>query len=183
MKHCPTCQEEFADKFGFCPVDGTPLGAPGVTPAAPQASDESVVTEASANAYSANSAEAGADGGTEATAAAAGIPPTPGDRGEYHLTMLQDEGLTRRLVKELKAVGHDAELTWPEFKRDPVGFTKRTASAYGTAGWKFVSQRNVAVAIAAAFVIIGSVVGFVIAMESIRSRQLAGTNPYEDLEL
>ena len=25
MKRCPTCQEEFADKFGFCPVDGTPL--------------------------------------------------------------------------------------------------------------------------------------------------------------
>ena len=25
MKQCPTCQEDFADKFGFCPVDGTPL--------------------------------------------------------------------------------------------------------------------------------------------------------------
>src|SRR5438105_9972355 len=25
MKHCPTCQEEFANKFSFCPVDGTPL--------------------------------------------------------------------------------------------------------------------------------------------------------------
>ncbi len=25
MKQCTTCQEEFADKFSFCPVDGTPL--------------------------------------------------------------------------------------------------------------------------------------------------------------
>ena len=25
MKFCSTCQEEFADKFSFCPVDGTPL--------------------------------------------------------------------------------------------------------------------------------------------------------------
>ena len=25
MKQCPTCQEEFANKFSFCPVDGTPL--------------------------------------------------------------------------------------------------------------------------------------------------------------
>ncbi len=25
MKQCPTCQEDFADKFGFCPVDGTSL--------------------------------------------------------------------------------------------------------------------------------------------------------------
>ena len=42
MKQCPTCQEEFADKFGFCPVDGTPLGAPGVAPAAPAAQPEKV---------------------------------------------------------------------------------------------------------------------------------------------
>src|SRR2546429_5969055 len=42
-----------------------------------------------------------------------------GDRGEYHLTFIQDVGLTRRLARELKAVAHDAELTWPEFKRDP----------------------------------------------------------------
>ena len=27
MKQCPTCQEDFADKFSFCPVDGTPLVA------------------------------------------------------------------------------------------------------------------------------------------------------------
>jgi hypothetical protein len=25
MKQCSTCLEEFADKFSFCPVDGTPL--------------------------------------------------------------------------------------------------------------------------------------------------------------
>src|SRR5918911_2174638 len=25
MKRCSTCQEEFADRFSFCPVDGTPL--------------------------------------------------------------------------------------------------------------------------------------------------------------
>ena len=28
MKFCSTCQEEFADKFSFCPVDGTPLTVP-----------------------------------------------------------------------------------------------------------------------------------------------------------
>ena len=25
MKQCPTCREFYADKFGFCPVDGTQL--------------------------------------------------------------------------------------------------------------------------------------------------------------
>src|SRR5215213_1966841 len=153
MKHCPECQEEFADKFGFCPVDGTPLDVATVAAAQTRAADESVVTASSPAADSASSNGSGGYAAADGSGAADGwdVPPSNvgGEREEYHLTMLQDEGLTRRLVKELKAVGHDAELTWPEFKRDPVGFTKRSASAYGNAGWKFVSQRNVAVAIAA----------------------------------
>ena len=32
MKFCSTCKEEFADKFSFCPVDGTPLTVPVVQP-------------------------------------------------------------------------------------------------------------------------------------------------------
>src|SRR5215475_931789 len=30
MKFCSVCKEEFADKFSFCPVDGTPLTTPPV---------------------------------------------------------------------------------------------------------------------------------------------------------
>ncbi len=52
MKQCPTCQEDFADKFGFCPVDGTPLDGQVAAPeasAAQQVGEEpSVVTVASA---------------------------------------------------------------------------------------------------------------------------------------
>src|SRR3979490_2894303 len=44
MKFCDTCQEEFADRFSFCPVDGTPLSAvsavPGSTVNAPAADVE-----------------------------------------------------------------------------------------------------------------------------------------------
>src|SRR5215207_3667895 len=191
MKHCPTCQEEFADKFGFCPVDGTPLGAPGEPPAAPQASDESFVTEASTTAYSASSAEPGG-GATEATAAGAGVPPIPGGRGEFHLTFLEDEGLTRRLFKELKSVGHDAELTWPEFKRDPVGFTKRSAKAYGAAGRKFFKQDNAVPAVVAPFIVAVLVAGAwagivfrcnLMGMFGRQCVQSASENPYENLEL
>ena len=181
MKQCPTCQEEFADKFGFCPVDGTPLGVDttATQPAAaehtaPQASavaNDSVVTvPASAASASPNSADAVSHG-------------VGGDREEFHLTFLEDEGLTRRLVKEVKSVAHDAELTWPEFKRDPVGFTKRSASAYGSAAWKFASQRNNAVAMVAAVIVIGSVVGLVVALEKLRQSRIANTNPYENLEI
>ena len=191
MKQCPTCQEEFADKFGFCPVDGTSLGSPGERAASPPASDESVVTM-SAGAGSASSAEAGGDDVSEETVAGGNIPPTPNGREEFHLTFLQDEGLTRRLVKELKAVGHDAELTWPEFKRDPVGFSKRSARAYGAAGWKFFSQPNVALATLAAVIFISGFLTFIFAAENscaILTRfgfqcvSIARANPYENLEI
>src|ERR1044071_4244537 len=43
-------------------------------------------------------------------------------RGEYRLTFVEDEGLARRLGRELRAAAEGAELTWPEFKRDPAGF-------------------------------------------------------------
>ncbi|HEX7316521.1 MAG TPA: energy transducer TonB [Pyrinomonadaceae bacterium] len=192
MKQCPTCQEEFADKFGFCPVDGTPLGAPGVRPVAPQASDESVVTETSTSVHSAPPADAGDDGWTEATVAAASVPPTPNGREEYHLTMLQDEGLTRRLVKEIKNVGHDAELTWPEFKRDPAGFTGRMLVAYGGAAERFIKQDNTIPAIVAPFIVAVIVAGawagivFRCNFMSLMGRPCVETvaeNPNENLEL
>src|SRR6266550_4522919 len=41
MKSCSTCQEEFADKFSFCPVDGTPL-----SPVVARSEEPSVVTTA-----------------------------------------------------------------------------------------------------------------------------------------
>src|SRR3712207_346247 len=113
--------------------------------------------------------------------AAAGL--TPLARGEYHLTFLEDDGLTRRLTRELKSVAHDAELTWPEFKRDPVGFTSRSVTAYSAAGWKFFSQRNVALAVLASFVILFSVVAGVVLLERVRVSRAASTNPYADLEV
>src|SRR5688572_21452874 len=43
-------------------------------------------------------------------AAAAALPFM---RGEYRLTFIEDEGLTRRLTRELKSVAHESQLTWP----------------------------------------------------------------------
>ncbi len=104
-------------------------------------------------------------------------------RGEYRLTFVEDEGLTRRLVKELKSVGHDAGLTFPEFKRDPFGFMGRSIEAYGRAGWGFFSQRNVALATMSAFVFVTLLLGTVFALERMRARQLALVNPNEQLEV
>src|SRR5688500_1985674 len=139
MKQCPTCQEEFADKFGFCPVDGTPLDGHVAAPetlAAQQVGDDSVGTVAS----TAATADAAADS-SNGHGHAGEIPRSEAtggdDREEYHLTMLEDVGITRRLVQQTRDF---KEQTWPEFKRDPVGTSQRTAVAVGQATRRFFKQ-------------------------------------------
>ena len=143
MKFCSTCREEFADKFSFCPVDGTPLNAPVI--AEPE---KKVVSSPTFNDRVA----------APVVAAAAGAAVLP--RGEYHLTLMDDAGLMARLSGALREVAHESELTWPEFKRDPFGFSKRMITGYSQAGWGFLSQPNVATGVLTAlFVMITAVFG------------------------
>jgi TonB family protein len=182
MKQCPTCKEGFDDKFGFCPVDGTPLGvaAPPQPVETARVAEQSVVTAPASGSASSN----GSNGFEHAEEETVSSSPQPAnERGEYHLTFIEDEGLVRRLTREVKAVAHDAELTWPEFKRDPVGFTKRSATAYGAAGWKFFSQRNVALATVSSFVFIFLLLGSLFALDRYRKTHGVGDNPYENLVL
>jgi TonB family protein len=79
--------------------------------------------------------------------------------GDYRLTMLEDKGLFPRLGDAFGEVAHNYQLTWPEFKRDPFGFTKRSIQGYGSMVGKFFSSRDVVVAsllsVAALVVVIG----------------------------
>ncbi|MEK6282659.1 MAG: energy transducer TonB [Acidobacteriota bacterium] len=144
MKFCSTCKEEFADKFSFCPVDGTPLNAPVQEPVEP------VVSAASFSAP--------VQQGASVMAAAGASSFVP--RGEYHVTFMDDAGLFTRLADAVKEVAHESELTWPEFKRDPFGFSKRMVVGYGQAGWRFLSQPNVATGVLTAlFIMITAVLG------------------------
>jgi TonB family protein len=144
MKQCPTCHEEFADKFGFCPVDGTPLNghvAQEIVPAQ-VAEESSVVTAAAVPPLSSASAN-----GHEQQADEINLNQSPIEREEYHLTILEDAGITSRLMAELREAKRESQLTWPEFKRDPVGFSKRTAVAYGTVTRRFFNQPYVTLAV------------------------------------
>jgi len=170
MKFCTTCQEEFAEKFSFCPVDGTPLAT------AP------VVAPPSAPAPSAAPFVAAPVGPAVVAAPVASAIPTYSS--EYHLTIIEDNSLFNRLATELREVGQASQLTWPEFKRDPFGFTKRSVVAYGGAGWRFLTQRNVAIGVLAAmFIVITAVTGIVLLdrFQARRAQELALLQ--EDLEL
>jgi TonB family protein len=138
MKRCSTCQEEFADRFSFCPVDGTPLNE--------AVADANVIIsegfdEDRAAALSSNYTHEQHEGG------AAVIP------NEYHLTIIEERSILGRLSEELRAIAHDAQLTWPEFKRDPFGFTRRGLAATFTMFWRFVTRPNIGIALISAILV------------------------------
>jgi len=216
MKFCNSCQEQFADRFSFCPVDGTPLSAvPAPTVAATntsapvdveasyprsetvsQMSPKATVPPApvqstpSASAppiqsASVESARVSAPVGTpkaadpepsvwpprivpKITVPAAGRSGSGvvrGMIGEYHLTMLEDKGLLPRLGDAFAEVAHNYQLTWPEFKRDPFGFTKRSFQGYGKMVGKFFASRDAVIAMLLSVVAMGTLVGAIFLLD------------------
>ena len=145
MKFCSTCKEEFADKFSFCPVDGTPLTA--------------VISEPENKVVNSTSFTDPINAGAPALAAAGSMALVP--RGEFHLTIIDDAGLVGRLAKEVTDVAHQYQLTWPEFKRDPFGFTKRSLVGYGQMASKFFANRNVLLGLVVAILAMVGLVGIV----------------------
>src|SRR6266498_2458130 len=144
MKFCSTCKEEFADKFSFCPVDGTPLKALVSEPEKKVVNSPRVSEPIRASAP---------------VFAAAGVASMP--RGEFHLTMIDDAGLIGRLAKEMSDVAHEYQLTWPEFKRDPFGFTKRSLIGYGQMASKSFGNRNVVLGMIVAILAMLGLVGVI----------------------
>ncbi|HEV2912575.1 MAG TPA: energy transducer TonB [Pyrinomonadaceae bacterium] len=132
MKQCSVCREEFADKFSFCPVDGSPLNELAASIVATPAPDLA----------------------TAARGIMGRAPLIAYSSGEYHLTIMEDQGIINRLREQLREVAIESRLTWPEFRRDPAAFVRRSASGYGLMAWRFLSSPNVAVAALTAIVLV-----------------------------
>src|SRR5882724_678314 len=145
MKFCSTCKEEFADKFSFCPVDGTPLNV--------------LVSEPKNKVVNSPSFTDSVSAGSPVLAGTGSVALV--QRGEYHLTMIDDAGLVGRLAKEVAYVAHEYQLTWPEFKRDPFGFTKRSLLGYGQMAAKFFANRNVVLGLIVAILAMVGLVGII----------------------
>lgn len=174
MKECPTCHETFADRFAFCPTDGTPLPTNGFHPATAAAFETDETVEHAAMPAGAASAATVAAG-----AAAAGFGAMP--RDEFHLTMIRDENVVSRLAAEMRNVAHESQLTYPEFKRDPAGYSKRFVAGYGTLAWRSMSRPNVALSAMAAILFMSLMIAAIIILDG-RGGLQASTNPNANLE-
>jgi len=173
MKFCSTCQEEFADKFSFCPVDGTPLN--GFVP-----KDEESITRAAAHEPAApltnsvtNSVTKSPTNSPAYAAAASGAAGAMAEKEEFHFTFMDDAGLVQRLLEAAKDVAHESELTWPEFKRDPFGFSKRMVVGYSQAGWRGLSQPHVATGVLSALFLVITVVLGVFLLDRMQTQRAA----------
>jgi TonB family protein len=174
MKFCSRCEEEFADKFSFCPVDGTPLTPVSARVAAPaKVADPGLTVSRDDDPSITRAAGTSADippGEPVYAAAAAGNGSSALVlRDEYHLTIIDDAGLVARLGHELRDVARENQLTRAEFKRDPFGFTKRAFVGYGQRFVQFLRKPNVLVAMGAAFLGMLALVGAVMLMDRSQS--------------
>jgi TonB family protein len=179
MKFCSKCEEEFADKFSFCPVDGTPLSSVVATSEEPSVTvNREAVTSNPPNSIIASDAGSRTSGDTSVgktpaySAAASSASSALARREEFHLTIMDDAGLIQRLAHEVSDVSHEYQLTWPEFKRDPFGFTKRTVIGYGTMMRRFLGNRNVLLAMGVAVL---AMLGLVAAVALLDRSQSAGS--------
>lgn len=188
MKFCDTCEEQFADRFSFCPVDGTPLSA---VPEAPAVTVNAAAAEVEASYPAAETAtfQRATAVPFEAPAPTPVPVPTPAPAtfsppsaaaaagnmiGEYHLTILEDQGLASRLAGEIGGVAHNYELTWPEFKRDPFGFVKRSVQGYSQVVGSFFGRRDAVIGILISLL---AMVAVVVAIFFIDRTQSAAAGP------
>ena len=171
MKFCNTCQEEFAERFSFCPVDGTPLTAVPAAVSEPTRQPEPIMTAKTAEAPNVENVRPETVKPKSSVRATAPVlaAAVSGNIGEYHLTILEDRGLAARLADELGNVAHNYQLTWPEFKRDPFGFVKRSIQGYGQMVSKFFGKRDAMLAILVAFGAMAALVGLLALIDRTQS--------------
>jgi len=105
MKRCNACDEEFENKFSFCPVDGTPLNELAAALVNQSSRPDSIAVapddERLTNTHSAQR------------------------RGDFNVTMIESSVLFQRLTTELSFAFYQLKQAWPDFKRDPIGVGRR----------------------------------------------------------
>jgi TonB family protein len=108
MKRCNACDEEFEDKYSFCPVDATPLNSLAAAVVAERENEPEqiesralVIEEKLLREMSYTSER------------------------EFRVTMIDNTNLLERLARELGFLVMRLRQVWPDVKSDPLGFGRR----------------------------------------------------------
>lgn len=121
MKRCNACQEEFAEKFSFCPVDGSLLNS--LAALVGKDLDEIRGDERSRAGRPCHDADPRAGRPWHDADPRAGRPCHA--QSDFHVTMLSSTTLWHRLAREGAFAIGQLRLLWPEFKREPITVARR----------------------------------------------------------
>jgi TonB family protein len=95
--------------------------------------------------------------------------------GEFHLTLIDDERLARRLGNQILFVLDQARQAWPAFKNDPIAFAARRVDAGKRLFKQTLARPHVLPGAAFALLIVTAVVLSVLVLES-QTRQTGGVD-------
>ena len=155
MKRCNACEEEFEDKFSFCPVDATLLnslaaeviGQTARSDSRLFADEEMLETEVFPRVI----------------------------RTEFRLTMIDNASLLERLAKELGYISYQLRQAWPALKSDPIGFGKTLRVESGLSVRRALPAPDSLAAFATAMLLVFSAVLVVILLgNTSKENDLAG---------
>jgi TonB family protein len=116
MKRCNACEEEFADRFSFCPVDGSPLNDLAAELVGREWGEMSGDERLRAGVL-------GRDEGSRAGRPCHDESPRAGrpcHDHDFQVTMLSSTSLGQRLTRELSFAIAQLKEFWPEFKKEPI---------------------------------------------------------------
>ena len=160
MKRCNACDEEFDDKFSFCPVDATPLnGLAAEVIGQTNSRNSPLVVEIEAARVSSRAV-----------------------RTEFHLTMIDNASLPERLTKEVSYLGSQLRLSWPELKRDPITFCRRLLVETRRSLRRALATPNSLTALASAIVLVLTV-GLIVVLIGNRSSEESNARAANEREV
>ena len=162
MKRCNACDQKFADKFSFCPVDGTPLNR-------------------LAGALVGRESESDPDYrnfGNEAPAVRYAT------RSEFNVTMISSAGLGRRLATEVSFVIEQLQRAWPDFKRDPIGLGRQAVIESARRLKRLVVEPNaLAATVTAILLVLSAVLTLILLEHAPKKIRLADQNSEEPVQV
>ena len=165
MKRCNACDEEFEDKFSFCPVDATPLNGLAAAVVA-ESENERAQIESRAPV-------------TEEKLLKEMLSTS---EREFRVTLIDNTSLLERLARELRFLVLQLRQAWPDVKSDPVGFGRHVVVKGALGFRRTLAAPNSLPAIATALLVVLSAAMILVLSGRLakENTELAG-NASEDL--
>jgi len=137
MKRCNACDEEFEDKYSFCPVDATPLNSLAAAVVAERHNETAQI-----------------ESRTLATEEKRLREILSTSEHEFRVTMIDNTSLLERLARELRFLVLQLRQVWPDVKSDPVGFARHVVVEGALGFRRTLATPNSLAAIATALLVV-----------------------------